>query len=250
MFIFTQAIEKELQHLKDKVVQQQQQLERERELEVARSRERKQREKEREQERERERERERAREKESARESERGAGHKRQSDASVHDRDATTGEGGGIDRGGGGAGAGSEEMGGRRVENKIQSVLSSSIEKERGGAAGSVDVSGEVGSGSGRRGIGGREGKEVKCDVKAEEDATDVRIAGGGRGPDGGGWGGWEMECMDRSAVLTNSSAERLRIVKALLSAWCVSVSLTVAYARGFPFRVCMRVCVFLSVWM
>jgi len=198
-----QAVEQELLLLKDRVQlqdqkQQQQQLEHERELEAARTREREQREKEREREaREREQERDGEGQGEAGRKRDRGAGSELQGHAGgvKAARDA---------RSDAAHSAGAADAGGQRAA-RGKEPLAAEADPYVTGVQGVPQRRADGGG----YGIGHGSGAATAQGVCAERDAA-----------------AWEMEQIDRCAVLTNTSAERLRVVKALLSAWYVAPAL------------------------
>jgi hypothetical protein len=193
------AMERELQQLRDKAQQQQQQqLERERELEAFRTREREQREKE----IEREGGRERGGEEEREGGGQGEAGRKREREAASE----LQGHAGGLKAARDAScetahGAGAVEKGGERAAAGGKLPHDAEAGRCEDGSEGVWSKWAGAGGPGMERGHGAAAGHGV-C---AERDK-----------------GAWEMEQVQRSAVLTNTSAERLRVVKALLSAWYV----------------------------
>ena len=194
------VVGRELQQLKDRAQQQQQQqLELQRELETLRARERER--------RDWERERDQHQQSEQG-ERERNAGQKRERSAASELGHGTTGEG-------------KTNWAFDGCRNREAAFPSRS---DKGGCAGLRSTEEVLTKAGGpcatERSL---EGGEKMGDCK------EVEVAPAGTPADHGGWrveengggaGVWDVERMERSAVLTNLSAERLRIVNALLSAW------------------------------
>ena len=193
-----QATERELQRLRDNLEQQRQNLELERVQQEARARELEQREKKLEQERQAEK----------ARTSDGEIGHKRGRDA---DPQHEVGSRGLLRRDG-------------ELEGSAKQAATADDEKgdvtcrrTTGSASGKDMGSGrdikkeDEGAGAQRRGRGNLDAEGDEADMlppaRESRDTSDWAV---------------KMERTDRSAVLTNTSAERLRVVKALLAGWYV----------------------------
>ena len=193
-----QAMERELQQLRDNLEQQRQNLELERVQQEARARELEQREKQLEQERQ----------VDQARTSEGEVGQKRGRDGDPQ-----------------------HDVGSRGLLRRDGGLEGSAKQAAKPGDEDDVNC---------RRTAGSGQGKDIGSgkDVKREDERPGAQRRGRGnldaRGDeadmlpparDSGDTSEWavKMERTDRSAVLTNTSAERLRIVKALLAGWYVS---------------------------
>ena len=200
-----QAMERELQQLRDKTIQQQKQIELQREQEAVRTREWERQERDKEQEMEREKEREKVKEREKEREREREVGRKRNRDSDTDVESIVSSSKGakGVDIGAS-DNTDRQTIRGRGKDASDSGSCAGGDEGGPGGVREKRDIQ-EVGHNS---------TTHASC-TKGDFTAASASV------PAADGELGWEVEHMDRSAVLTNASAERLRIVKALLSARC-----------------------------
>lgn len=193
--LFYQAMERELRHLQDQLRKQGQDFELERQQHEAKARALEQQEKTLVQEKEIE--------KAWVNKSE--VGHKRGREEGAQKERASD--------------AGRESSGEVEASRKGASLPKVNVKSE-------VDDwrSARTGSGKGNRGeADGREvGGDRRVDLHASGEEADVPSSCGARGASTARDWAVKIEHTDRSAVLTNTSAERLRVVKALLSGWCV----------------------------
>lgn len=190
LLVFYQAMDRELCDLKDQLEKQRQNAELERQHYEEKARELEHRERTLAQEKE-----------EKARVSEGEVGHKRGRDCKAPKERAPAGTR---------AGSGEFEMSGKEVCTEEEAVRIE-VKSQRSAGRGS----GNRGEVDGHAVRGERRGDH--SDGGGEAEATESCIPG-----HVGGASDWSVmiEDTDRSAVLTNTSAERLRVVKALLSGW------------------------------
>lgn len=201
--LFFQAMERELRHLQDQLRKQGQNFELERQQHEAKARALEQREKTLVQEKEIE--------KAMVNESE--VGHKRGREEGAEKERAP--------------GTCRERSGEVEASGKGASLPKVNVKSE-------VDDRRSARTGSGKGNRAEADGREVRgdrrVDIHASGEEADVPSSGGARGASTARDWAVKIEHTDRSAVLTNTSAERLRVVKALLSGWCVGPGSLMSY--------------------